>query len=283
MRPVFARQLLALESLRVGLQPAIAVHVLGLVPNRPVSDLSRSQERVAMPYDVEVPLTRWQKFRLVVKVVELRLRFVALMAVTGLVFAYWDTLWNYYEKYTRPQGEHVAASSGFEFFCPMHPSVVQEQPGNCPICGMPLSKRKKGEKTSLPEGVASRVQLAPYRIAQAGIRTAEAVLRSALREPDDRRLGDLRRAAAGPDLLEAQGDVSGREARRQLHRHVRRGGRRPGGGLQPRALPGRPRVAPGPGGARECAPPAAAPWDGRCSEAERTWSAWRPRNSGSGA
>ena len=84
----------------------------------------------AAPETSPPELTRWQKVRLVVKVVELRLRFVALMAVTGLVFAYWDTLWNYYEKYTRPKGEHVAASSEFEFFCPMHPSVVQEQPGN---------------------------------------------------------------------------------------------------------------------------------------------------------
>ena len=32
-----------------------------------------------------VSLTRWQRFRLVVKVVELRLRFVALMAATALV------------------------------------------------------------------------------------------------------------------------------------------------------------------------------------------------------
>jgi Cu(I)/Ag(I) efflux system membrane fusion protein len=119
-------------------------------------------------------LTRWQKFRLVVKVVELRLRFVALVAVTGLVFAYWDAIWNYYEKYTRPRGEILAAASEHEFFCPMHPSVVQEHSGNCPICGMPLSRRKKGEKTTLPEGVVSRVQLAPFRVAQAGIRTAEA-------------------------------------------------------------------------------------------------------------
>jgi Cu(I)/Ag(I) efflux system membrane fusion protein len=119
-------------------------------------------------------LTRWQRFRLVVKVVELRLRFVALMAVTGLVFAYWETIWNYYEKWTRPPGEQLAASHEFEYFCPMHPSVVQKQPGNCPICGMPLSKRKRGEKTSLPEGVVSRIQLAPFRVAQAGIRTAEA-------------------------------------------------------------------------------------------------------------
>ena len=55
--------------------------------------------------ETELPLTRWQKFRMVVKVVELRLRFIALMAATGLVFGYWDTIWNYYEKYTRPAGE----------------------------------------------------------------------------------------------------------------------------------------------------------------------------------
>jgi membrane fusion protein, copper/silver efflux system len=42
------------------------------------------------------PRTRWQKFRMVVKVVELRLRFIALLAITGLVFAYWDTLSNRY-------------------------------------------------------------------------------------------------------------------------------------------------------------------------------------------
>jgi Cu(I)/Ag(I) efflux system membrane fusion protein len=119
-------------------------------------------------------LTRWQKFRLVFKVVELRVRFIALLAITGAGFAYWDTLWNYYEKYTRPQAEQVAAASEFEFFCPMHPSVVQDHPGICPICGMPLSKRKKGEKISLPDGVLSRVHLAPFRIAQAGIRTADA-------------------------------------------------------------------------------------------------------------
>jgi membrane fusion protein, copper/silver efflux system len=119
------------------------------------------------------PLSRWQKFHMVVKVVELRLRFIALMAATGLVFAYWDTLWNYYDKWTRPVGEHVAVSSDIEYYCPMHPSVVRDVPGNCPICGMPLSKRKKGQKEELPEGVTARVQLAPFRVTQAGIRTAE--------------------------------------------------------------------------------------------------------------
>jgi Cu(I)/Ag(I) efflux system membrane fusion protein len=117
----------------------------------------------------------WQKFKLVVKVVELRLRFIALMAITGLTFAYWDTIANRYDKWMRPSAHAHAISSGIEYFCPMHPGVVRDQPGSCPICGMPLSRRKKGEAVVLPEGVTARVQLAPMRIEQAGIKTAEVV------------------------------------------------------------------------------------------------------------
>ena len=128
-------------------------------------------ERVTIA-PAEPPLTRWQKFRLVVKVVELRLRFIALMAITGLVFAYWDTLWNRYDKWMRPPAHQHAVVSNTEYYCPMHPQVVRDEQGTCPICGMPLTKRKKGEKEKLPEGVTARVQLAPFRIEQAGIKTA---------------------------------------------------------------------------------------------------------------
>ena len=117
------------------------------------------------------PMTRWRKFRMVVKVVELRLRFIALMAATGLVFGYWDLIWNHYEKWNRPPRAEVAAVDS-EFYCPMHPSVVRDEPGQCPICGMPLSKRLQGEAESLPPGVLARLELAPFRIAQAGIRTS---------------------------------------------------------------------------------------------------------------
>ena len=119
-------------------------------------------------------LSRWKQFRLVVKVVELRLRFIAILAITGLVFAYWDTIWNYVDKWNREKSasRHVA-SVDVEYYCPMHPSVIRDEPGSCPICGMPLSKRKKGEKMSLPDEVLARVQLAPYRIKQAGIQTVE--------------------------------------------------------------------------------------------------------------
>jgi membrane fusion protein, copper/silver efflux system len=120
---------------------------------------------------LEAPLTRWQKIRLVIKVVELRLRFVALMAITGLVFAYWDTIWNKYDKWVRPNTPHNTVAADVEFYCPMHPHVVQNQPGSCPICGMVLAKRPGGHAQVLPIGVTARVTLATARVEQAGIKT----------------------------------------------------------------------------------------------------------------
>jgi Cu(I)/Ag(I) efflux system membrane fusion protein len=162
------------------------------------------------PVAPEVELSRWQKFRLVVKVVELRLRFVALMAITGLAFAYWDTIWNRYDKWMRPASHPHIAVSGTEFYCPMHPQVVRDEPGGCPICGMPLTRRKKGEAETLPEGVTARVQLAPIRVAQAGIRTVEvayAPLAESLTtvgtvEFDERRLAHIASKVRGMSRVE---------------------------------------------------------------------------------
>lgn len=33
-----------------------------------------------------------------------------------------------------------------QYTCPMHPEVIKEQPGNCPICGMQLVKKETGSK-----------------------------------------------------------------------------------------------------------------------------------------
>jgi len=116
----------------------------------------------------------WWWFDFIILVKLARLRFVAVLVAIGAGITQWDTLVAHYEKWTRPSGDaaHVAGDS--EWFCPMHPSVVRDNgKDKCPVCFMPLSKRKKGEASdeALPAGVVSRVQLSPYRIVLAGVQT----------------------------------------------------------------------------------------------------------------
>lgn len=123
-------------------------------------------------------LTGWRKawwwFDFIILVKLARLRFIAVLVVIGAVITQWDLLAAHYEKWTRPKGEAHAGSSEFEWFCPMHPTVVRDNPKEkCPICFMPLSKRKKGDvhEEALPAGVVNRVQLSPYRVVLAGTQT----------------------------------------------------------------------------------------------------------------
>src|SRR5687767_14165615 len=115
----------------------------------------------------------WFDFLILVKIA--RLRFVAILLVIGFLITQWDLLVAYYEKWTRPAGAAAVASSGFEWFCPMHPLIIRDNPKDkCPICFMPLSKRKKGAASDaepLPAGIVSRVQLSPYRVVLAGVGT----------------------------------------------------------------------------------------------------------------
>ncbi|MDA1051260.1 MAG: efflux RND transporter periplasmic adaptor subunit [Planctomycetota bacterium] len=131
----------------------------------------------------------WRGLLFAVRAVEIRLRFVAILVGIGLLIGYWDAIRNHWDKWTRPAaGTPFELVSGQEFYCPMHPSVVRDKPDpggatpKCPICGMPLSKRTKGEVSPLPEGVVSRVQLSPYRVQLAGIETAEVTHRPLVKE-----------------------------------------------------------------------------------------------------
>lgn len=104
-----------------------------------------------------------------------RLRFVAILGVIGLAIVKWDLLLAYYEKVTRPDDAAKADDPTTEYFCPMHPAIVRDtDKEKCPICFMPLSKRDKGKggEAALPAGVVSRVQLSPYRVVLAGVKTA---------------------------------------------------------------------------------------------------------------
>ncbi|MBI1783897.1 efflux RND transporter periplasmic adaptor subunit [Candidatus Sumerlaeota bacterium] len=119
-----------------------------------------------------------RKILFFVKFLEIRLRFVAILVVTALVVGYWDHVQNYYERWQRERHAHEhrpgeteapSAAEEMEYFCPMHPFVVRDKKGKCPICGMDLVPRKKGAKTELPEGTLARVQVSPERIVQGGV------------------------------------------------------------------------------------------------------------------
>jgi RND family efflux transporter MFP subunit len=117
----------------------------------------------------------WRKIFFAIKFLEIRLRFVMILVVTALVVGYWDHIQNYYERWQRESGAEQATDqagavhSEFEYFCGMHPFVVRDAPGKCPVCGMDLVQRKKGAAVTLPEGVLARVQVSPDRVMQAGV------------------------------------------------------------------------------------------------------------------
>jgi Cu(I)/Ag(I) efflux system membrane fusion protein len=115
-----------------------------------------------------------------VRFLELRLRFVLIIALTALGFGYWETIANQLEKWSRPAARRPEAANRFEYFCPMHPAVVSDRPLSCPNCGMTLARRVRGAIADLPDGVLSRVHLSPKRLAQGGVRTVEVGLAEAM-------------------------------------------------------------------------------------------------------
>jgi Cu(I)/Ag(I) efflux system membrane fusion protein len=128
--------------------------------------------------EIVAPRTAWKKLKLAVEVLEVRLRFIVVLAAVGALIVYWDSIKNHWDKWTRPAHAAVASlPADEELYCPMHPQVVRssmepngEMP-KCPICGMPLSLRKKGVAPRLSKGVTGRVQLSPERIQMAGVET----------------------------------------------------------------------------------------------------------------
>jgi Cu(I)/Ag(I) efflux system membrane fusion protein len=124
-------------------------------------------------------INAWQ----VVKTLFLRLRFIFVFIVIGLIVGNWAWIKNYADKLVGHAAPGETVAGDVEWFCPMHPSVVRSNSKEkCPICGMPLSKRKKGEVSKLPDGVLSRLQFTPFRIQQAGLSTEEITYRSLVRE-----------------------------------------------------------------------------------------------------
>ncbi|MEI6223107.1 MAG: efflux RND transporter periplasmic adaptor subunit [Deltaproteobacteria bacterium] len=76
-------------------------------------------------------------------------------------------------------GAAPAAEAATRFTCPMHPTIVSDHPGDCPICGMALVKVEPGSPgghapgDGAVEGMAT-VTIDPQRQQLIGLRTVEA-------------------------------------------------------------------------------------------------------------
>lgn len=47
-------------------------------------------------------------------------------------------------KFIENPAAYVAGAKQVSYTCPMHPEIVEYQPGSCPKCGMALVSRKTG-------------------------------------------------------------------------------------------------------------------------------------------
>src|SRR4051812_17843711 len=62
-----------------------------------------------------------------------------------------------------------AGPTGQLYYCPMHPSVVQDHPGECPICSMTLVPKPEGKvkpSANMKPGVATGTLAAPAEPSQ---------------------------------------------------------------------------------------------------------------------
>ena len=66
------------------------------------------------------------------------------------------------------------------YTCGMHPQIIQDHPGNCPICGMKLTPIRKQDANASTAEASSIIAIDPSTIQTMGIRTAE-VTRGPLR------------------------------------------------------------------------------------------------------
>ena len=135
-----------------------------------------------------------------VRILLVRLRFVALVAGAALAAAFADDLsalaHGIFARTGVPQARVAAAASFAEYVCPMHPDSVHTTPGSCPACGMPLVLRAAAPAQSADE---SGLELSPEQRRQGGIAVVQVQRRELVRElsalatiePDERRVAHV--------------------------------------------------------------------------------------------
>jgi membrane fusion protein, copper/silver efflux system len=101
-------------------------------------------------------------------VIPLMILIVAVLAGGG----YW--LWHQNKEETA-KGSEQAAQGKVLYTCPMHPFIIKDKPGSCPICGMTLVKKVQAAQASTKEmQTMEQVSLSPTQMVMANVATVEA-------------------------------------------------------------------------------------------------------------
>lgn len=83
------------------------------------------------------------------------------------------------DKEKHSEAEHAAEEKVADVYtCPMHPSIVSDKPGSCPICGMALVKRTPAApaSTATADGSVSAISLSPEQRVTANVSTVRVAL-----------------------------------------------------------------------------------------------------------
>jgi Cu(I)/Ag(I) efflux system membrane fusion protein len=113
------------------------------------------------------------------------LALIAGIGVTLLVASTWGLPWTSasapsseggsHEGHAHAESEEAGEEVSSFYTCPMHPSVVSETPGACPVCGMDLVKKSKGDSGMDPQKLAKlgQVSLSPTQRVLANVAVTE--------------------------------------------------------------------------------------------------------------
>lgn len=95
------------------------------------------------------------------------LAFLFILVITGVVFRHELVHWFSFAQPSVTPAATLAAHEHAHYTCPMHPSVNQDTPGKCPICGMDLVRVTTNEQEQNIVTVdAARRQLIGVRVGE---------------------------------------------------------------------------------------------------------------------
>ena len=163
--------------------------------------------------------TLWSRFRLVVLVPLARLRFLFILGAIGLVIAKWDWLDRPVREddpARRPRPSPRTTSSTSARCTRPWSATTTRRSARSASCRCRSGRRARRPTRPLPAGTVARVQLSPYRVVLAGVRTAPVGYPRAAPRDHHRRHGRVRRARTADRGRPVQG--ADRQAVRQPDR-----------------------------------------------------------------